>query len=237
VPGILNFFVYNVGNWGGLTKVEIQSSGSTTWYPMTQPGGDNGWVLQVPSALSQYTAPLSVRITDTDGNVITETGLIKSFGLVNYSFSNPSQYALPAGFSAEQTNPPDDSVVKIGVPVIVGSVVLLILIVALFLVLRSKARQHNQSVTEYVRRSIAPSTLPKREEVSLKDAPTTPRSPVTEQPTEQSPGIDLTVVTNQTATTPQGGWEKRTDLTTGQEYYYNASNGASQWEAPDGYQA
>jgi len=229
---------------------------------MGMPDGDNGWVLNIPSGVSQFNTPLSVRLTDTNGQVLTQYNLITTIANSAFNFSSSNgqlNYALPAGVSAEETSTPTASpFMKYGVPIIVAFGVLLLIIV-IALVLRSKAKERGTSVSEYVRGSVAP--RPQREEVALNE-PTTPISPneqvnevngnevneVNEQvplsmdneqvPLQTSPVSsvpDLPVEPTETSPVAlPDGWEKQNDPTTGQDYYYNTLSGVTQWTEPEG---
>jgi hypothetical protein len=109
--------------------------------------------------------------------------------------------------------------------IIVGVVVVIILIAALVFTLRSKARKRGQTMSDYVRQSVAQDKTP--EHVPLESTPSVSVLPPQETATEAAPIV--------LATPQQPEWEQRVDETSGQTIYYNTASGVTQWEAPDGY--
>jgi len=219
--------VVDVANYGGLSKVEIANKGATTFYAMAQ-SQDNGWVYQYNPG---YVLPLTVRITDNNGQVLTLTNVITSIGN-GVASTSTSNYKNTA---AEETTTEPTPFMKFGIYVIVILVVVIILIGAIALMLRSKARERGTTVSDYVRGSIAP----QHQELSLAPVPTSPMSSASDLGTSPPAAEEQTYGTNVLTAepVPPQEWEQRLDATTGQNYYYNNSTGVTQWEVPDGVQA
>jgi len=133
--------------------------------------------------------------------------------------------------------------------------IIVLLIVALVFILQSQARKRGQTISEYVRKSIAispnleatpPTQVQLQPTSSIQDleAPTGTNEPtgITNDEAEApltSESIVPTVATTPpptttTTTTPAlpDGWEINSDPDNGNQYYYNTQTGASQWEAP-----
>jgi hypothetical protein len=243
----IKFWVLNVADWGGLTAVSIANSGSSVWTTMSQPDSDGGWVANAPS--NGFVTPLSVRLTDTNGAVLTLTNVITSISAGSTSTSS-SNFPLPT--SSEQVSGNQNNFLKQDIYIVVAVVIIAILLIALVVVLRSKARARGTTMSGYIRESVAVQKKNSTEDLALAprpletissqselESPATPASPsqaVTAtnfEPLKAEPEpepVPEPVVSP--AASPASEWETRQDES-GQTYYYNTTSGVTQWEMPD----
>ncbi|MEM7543095.1 MAG: expansin C-terminal domain-related protein [Pseudomonadota bacterium] len=85
----LNVFDHNET----ITQVEIKSSGSTTWVAYQQQPGGNFWVIPGGTPLP-LVSPLSVRLTGSNGEVLTSDNVITNFN-GNTQFDFGSNFTPP----------------------------------------------------------------------------------------------------------------------------------------------
>jgi len=249
----IKFWLLDVADYGGVSKVEIQNSGSSTWNTMTRPDGDDGWAFSATG--NGFVVPLSVRVTDDNGAVQTLTGVITKIGdnLISASTVN---YKNPAGTASETVSSPKDDFMKQNIYIVIAVILIAILLVALFLVLRNRARSRGTTMSGYIRESIAPQKAGSSEDLALAPKSFQPISSQSDLGSPSSPTSQEGVPTNfdelkaepaspepepassepePAAPISPSEWETRKDES-GQPYYYNNSTGVSQWETPDSLQ-
>jgi hypothetical protein len=227
--------VLDVANYGSISKVAIASKGPTAYTAMTHTS-DGAWELSVGG--NGYVLPLSLQITDSNGQVLTLSNVITSLGN-GVTSTSTANYKNTA--AAETTTVEPSPFMKVGVYVLVVGLIVVILLVGIALLLRSKARERGTSVSDYVRGSVGV----KHQELGMAPVPISPMSsssdlvPVTSSPQAEE-HAELTATTDPSepaapAVSPQE-WEQKTDPTSGQPFYYNNSTGVTQWEVPEGFQ-
>jgi len=143
---------------------------------------------------------------------------------------NYVSYATKAMTSSEEVMSTDQKATIGGI--VGGGVVIVVLLGALVLVLRSKARSRGKTVSQYVRESVVGEQPVITETEHLQTSPTSSALPTDTTVTVQEP-TPTNTMTEMIAPTKAPTWEQRTNPDDGKVFWYNNSTGVSQWETPD----